>query len=115
MKLTYTLVGQYQLPDIALMPFEGEIGHYGRMRRDYLKEHRPILYDDLILTEGLFPHLQEIERSAQNRIQTLLLQLKAQRGITEELKTSDQIGWVREMNAIRQTIEEIIRSELICT
>ena len=113
MKLTYTQVGQCQLPDIALMPFEGEIGRYGRMRRDFLKEHRPILYDELILTEQLFPHLKEIDEAARNRIRTMLPRMQAQRGVTDALKAADQLRWVREMNAIREAIEEIIRDELI--
>ena len=83
------------------------------MRREYLKEHRPILYNDLILTEKLFPHLQEIDQVAQQRLDILIPQLKAQRGVTEELKAVDQLRWVQEMNAIRQTVEEIILSELI--
>ena len=91
MTLTYTRQGDYLIPNIALIEFKGEIGHYGRMRREYLKEHRPILYNDLILTEKLFPHLQEIDQAAQHRIDILIPQLKARRGITEELKAADQL------------------------
>ena len=113
MTLTYRRTGDYFIPNIALAEFQGEIGHYGRMRREYLKEHCPILYSDLILTEQLFPHLSEINQAAQQRFDTMLPRMMAQRGITEELKARDQIRWVREMNAIRQTIDEIIRNELI--
>ena len=113
MTLTYTHLGNYLIPNIALIEFQGEIGHYGRMRREYLKEHRPILYSDLILTEQLFPHLSEINQAAQHRIDTMIPQMMAQRGITEELKARDQIRWVQEMNAIHEAIDEIIRNELI--
>lgn len=113
MTLTYTQTGDYYIPNIALAEFHGEIGHYGRLRREYLKEHRPILYSDLVLTEGLFPHLAEINQAAQARFDVLLPQMKAQRCITEELKSADQLRWVREMNAINAAIDEIIRNELI--
>ena len=113
MTLTYRRTGDYFIPNIALAEFQGEIGHYGRMRREYLKEHRPILYSDLILTEQLFPHLSEINQAAQHRFDTMLPRMMTQRGITEELKARDQMRWVQEMNAIRQTVDEIIRNELI--
>lgn len=113
MTLTYRRTGDYFIPNIALVEFQGEIGHYGRMRREYLKEHCPILYSDLILTEQLFPHLSEINQAAQHRFDTMLPRMMAQRGITEELKARDQMRWVQEMNAIRQTVDEIIRNELI--
>lgn len=111
--LTYTKVGDYFIPNIILADFEGEIGHYGRMRREYLKEHHPGLYSHLILSEQLFQHLQEVDRTARRRMDVMLPQLKAQRGITEELKAADQLRWVQEMNAIRETIEDVIRTELI--
>ena len=113
MTLAYRRTGDYLIPNITLAEFHGEIGHYGRMRREYLKEHRPILYSDLILTEQLFPHLSEINQAAQHRFDTMLPRMMAQRGITEELKSRDQMRWVQEMNAIRQTVDEIIRNELI--
>ena len=113
MPLTYRRTGDYLIPNITLTEFHGEIGHYGRMRREYLKEHRPILYSDLILTEQLFPHLSEINQAAQHRFDTMLPRMMTQRGITEELKARDQMRWVQEMNAIRQTVDEIIRNELI--
>ena len=71
MTLTYRRTGDYFIPNIALAEFQGEIGHYGRMRREYLKVHCPILYSDLILTEQLFPHLSEINQAAQHRFDTV--------------------------------------------
>ena len=100
MPLTYRRTGDYLIPNITLTEFHGEIGHYGRMRREYLKEHRPILYSDLILTEQLFPHLSEINQAVQRRFDTMMPQMMAQREITEELKARDQMRWVQEMNAI---------------
>ena len=73
-----------------------------------------MLLDDLILTEQLFPHLSEINKAAENRIRIMLPQMKKQRGVTEELKSVDQMRWVQEMVTIRTAIEEIIQRELIC-
>ncbi len=113
LKLTYTQSGDYMIPNIALADFDEEISRYCRMRRDYLKENNPILYNDLVLSGNLFPHLAEINRTSLNRLRIMLPQLKAQYGITEELKAADQMRWVQEMTAIRQTIEELIQTELI--
>ncbi len=113
LKLTYTQSGDYLIPNISLADFVEEIGRYGRMRLEYLKEHKPILYNDLVLSGNLFPHLAEINRTTLNRLRIMLPQMKAQHGITEELKAVDQMRWVQEMTAIRQTIEEIIQTELI--
>ena len=107
-KLAYTKVADYLVPDIALADFDGEIGRYGRMRRAYLKAHRPILFDRLVLSAQLYPHLSEINQAAEHRVQVMLSQMMEQRGVTEELKAADPMGWVQEMNAIRETIEEII-------
>lgn len=112
-KLAYTQVGDYLMPNIALADFDGEIGRYGRMRRAYLKAHRPILFDRLVLSGQLYPHLSEINKAAEHRVQVMLSQMMEQRGVTEELKAADPMRWVQEMNAIRETIEEIIRRELI--
>lgn len=112
--LTYTPVGDYLIPDITLQHADESIGLYGRMRRDYLKEHCPILYNELILSEQLFPHLQEVDHAAHERVRVMLPQMKAKNGITEELKAKDQMRWVREMISIRETIHEIIMNELIC-
>lgn len=111
-KLAYTQAGDYLIPNIALAEFDGEIGRYGRMRRAYLKEHRPILFDRLVLSAQLYPHLSEINKAAEHRVQVVLPQMMEQRGVTEELKSADPMRWIQEMNAIQETIEEIIRREL---
>ena len=112
--LTYTKVGDYYLPNLVLkeqpdMP----IGKYGRMRLRYLKEHRKGLYTSLLLTEKLYPHLLEIDRAANERMDILMPQLMKAAGVTEELKAADQMEWVRLANNCKAQAEEIILHELI--
>lgn len=111
--ITYRQSEDYNIPNIILMDSGEPIGRYGRMRRDFLQENKSILYNDLILTEKLFPHLREIEKTAQKRFELLIARMKEQRGINEALKRADAMRWVREMNQIRACVEEIILSELI--
>ena len=107
MELTYTKCGDYLIPDLLLSDTkEYHIGKYGRLRRAYLKEHRPILYTDLIVTEKLFPHLEEIDTACRKRLEII-------EGVTETLKTADQIAWVRSMNSIHNRAEEIVLAELV--
>lgn len=114
MELTYTKCGDYLIPDLALSDTkEYHIGKYGRLRRTYLKEHRPILYTDLIVTEKLFPHLEEIDTSCRERLEIIEKAMMQQEGVTEALKATDQMAWVRRMNSIHNRAEEIILHELI--
>ncbi len=112
--LTYTKVGDYYMPDLALddQP-DKEVGIYGRMRERYLKEHHPGRYSYLLLSGKLYPHLLEIDEAAQSYLDTMLPRTAADAGITEELKASDQMTWVGRMNMIRAQVEEIIRADLI--
>ena len=112
--LTYTKSGDYFIPNITIKETSKPIGRFGRMRRKYLQEENPILYNDLILTENLFLHLLEVEEIAQRRFDVLMEQMKAQRNITEELKQRNSMLWVGEMNNIRACIDEIIMREIIC-
>ena len=112
MELTYTRRGDYDIPNIALRR-SGSIGHYGRLRRDYLKEHRPILFQALVLSERLFPHLQEVEQQALERMDELTERMKQTRRIDEELKAADPLRWVGEMNNIRACAEEIVLKEIV--
>lgn len=112
--LTYTKSGDYYIPDIIIQEISKPIGRFGRMRRKYLQEENPILYNDLILTENLFPHLLEVEEIAQRRFDVLMEQMKVRRNITEELKQENPMLWVGEMNNIRACIDEIIMREIIC-
>ena len=112
--LTYTKSGDYSIPNISIQETAKPIGRFGRMRRKYLQEQNPIFYNDLILTEKLFPHLLEVEEIAQRRFDVLMEQMKVRRNITEELKQENPMRWVGEMNNMRTCIDEIIMREIIC-
>ena len=111
---TYRQAGDYFIPNITL-PDDGEyqIGKYGRMRRSYLKEHRPSLYSTLILDGILFKHLAEIDQACNERMETIISAMAKKEGVTEALKAADQMEWVRRMNSIRNRAEEIVLSELV--
>ncbi len=112
--LTYTMNGDYQIPDLKLTEQpEKPLGKYGRMRKAYLKEHRPILYNQLLLTEKLYPHLIEIDETAQSRLEQMMPQLAKDAGATEQLKASDPMRWVGLMNTCKAQAEEILMAELI--
>ena len=109
---TYKQVGDYLLPDVEV-PENPEVGFWGMQRRKYLLEHRPALYTALFLGEKLDDHLQEIDRSATQMFDQLVDQLKTRNGVTEQLKVTDQMKWVRRMNAVRHEAAEIVAKELI--
>ena len=112
--LWYELIGDYYIPVLTLSSEEQRpIGKWGRMHRDYLKEHRPILYNDLILSGQLWTYLADLNEQAQERLSLIIEQMKASDGVTEELKATDQLAWVGAMNSIRNRAEEIILRELI--
>ena len=112
--LTYTMNGDYQIPDLKLTePPEKPLGKYGRMRKAYLKEHRPLIYNQLLLTEKLYPHLIEIDETAQSRLEQMMPQLAKDAGATEQLKASDPMRWVGLMNTCKAQAEEILMAELI--
>ncbi len=112
--MTYIQNGDYLIPDLQLSEQPTKpLGKYGRMRKTYLKEHRPILYNHLLLSEKLYPHLQEIDETAQNRLEQLMSQLTQTAGVTEQLKASDPMQWVGLMNTCKAQAEEILLAELI--
>ena len=112
--LWYELIGDYYIPVLLLSSEEQRpIGKWGRMHRDYLKEHRPILFNDLILSGQLWTYLADLNEQAQERLSLIIEQMKASEGVTEELKAADQMAWVRAMNSIRNRAEEIILQEMI--
>ena len=112
--LTYTMNGDYQIPDLKLTEQpEKPLGKYGRMRKAYLKEHRPLIYNQLLLTEKLYPHLIEIDETAQSRLEQTMPQLAKDAGATEQLKASDPMRWVGLMNTCKAQAEEILMAELI--
>ena len=112
--LWYELIGDYYIPVLTLSSEEQRpIGKWGRMHRDYLKEHRPILFNDLVLSGQLWTYLADLNEQAQERLSLIVEQMKASEGVTEELKTADQMAWVGAMNSIRNRAEEIILREMI--
>ena len=113
-ELTYTRCGDYYIPDLELSEQpEAPIGKYGRMRQRYLKEHRPSLYSSLILSEKLYPHLLEIDRTARGRMDAMLPRMMEAAGVTEKLKDRDPMRWLGLMNTLKAQAEEIIFQELI--
>ena len=114
MELTYTQVGDYLIPNIAVPDTPPHtFGKYGRMRRTYLKEHRPILWNQMILDGTLWKHLADVDRTCYDRMDTLIEGMKQTRGITEDLKARDQLRWVAEMNNIHAAAEEIVLREVV--
>ena len=112
--LTYTRNGDYLIPDLKLTEQPTKpLGKYGRMRKAYLKEHRPILYNQLLMSEKLYPHLIEIDETAQSRLEQMMPQLAKDAGATEQLKASDPMRWVGLMNTCKAQAEEILMAELI--
>ena len=109
---TYSDINGYLLPNLAI-PESPPLGKWGRMRMRYLKEHRPALYSSLLLTGRLDPHLAEIDEACEERMDLLIRQMAKQESVTESLKASDQMEWVRRMNSIRSRAEEIILQELV--
>ena len=114
MTIQYHKSGDYYLPDLTIEDQEiHPLGKYGRMRKRYLKEHRPVLYTNLLLAGELFSHLAEIDKACENRMDLLTHQMAELEGVTEALKASDQMEWVRRMNSIRSRAEEILLHELV--
>ena len=112
--LTYTRTGDYLIPDLKLSEQpEKPLGKYGRMRKAYLKEHRPILYNQLLMSEKLYPHLREIDETANSRLGQMMPRLAEAAGATEQLKASDPMQWVGLMNTCKAQAEEILLAELI--
>lgn len=112
--LTYTRVSDYYIPNLApdSQP-DKEIGVYGRMREQHLKENHPGRYSYMLLHGTLYPHLLETDEAAQGYLDTLIPRMAAASGVTEELKAHDQMAWVGQMNIIRSQVEEMIRSGLV--
>ena len=112
--LWYELIGDYYIPALTLSSDEQRpIGKWGRMHRDYIKEHRPILFNDLVLSDQLWTYLADLNEQAQECLSLIVEQMKVSEGITEELKAADQMAWIGAMNSIRNRAEEIILREMI--
>lgn len=113
MEIQYIRVGDYYIPDLILPEEPRPMGKWGRMHRDYLREHKPIPYNCLLLSGKLWTYLVNLNEQAQDRLERIVNQMKAAEGITEALKGSDPMAWVQRMNNIRARAEEFVRKELI--
>ena len=113
MNINYIRSGNYYIPDLTLPEEPRPMGKWGRMHREYLKEHKPIQYNCLLLSGELWTYLADLNEQAQDRLERMIDRMKAVEGITEALKASDPMVWVQSMNNIRARAEEIILQELI--
>ena len=114
MNITYRQEGDYQLPNLTLDPQpEGEIGFWGWRRKTFLKDRRKGTYNALLMKGTLTQHLIDTNETALDMMETLVKQMAAADGVTEDLKRRDQMAWVGAMNNIRNRADEIVRAELI--
>ena len=114
MEITYSQCGDYLIPDLVLSQEKLQlVGKYGRLRKRYLKEHRPVVYSNLLLSGKLNQHLAEIDQTCMDRIDLITQQIKDQEGVTEALKAADQMAWIAHMNSIQNRAEEIVLCELV--
>ncbi len=111
--LSYTLHGDYYLPDLEINEEEPTYGKYGIMRKQFLKEHRSAKYQYRVLTEKLTEYLNQVDKEARKKVEMLVEQIAERWGVTEELKMQDQMEWVRRMNNIQATAEEIAYKNII--
>lgn len=112
-EIDYVLVGDYYIPNLTLPEENRPIGRWGRMHRDYIKEHKPFRYDDLVLTCQLWTYLADLNEQAQSRLELIIEQMKKAESVTEELKQNDQWKWIQSMNSICNRAEEIVLHEMI--
>ena len=111
--LSYTLHGDYYLPDLEINEEEPTYGKYGIMRKQFLKEHRSARYQYLVLTGKLTEHLNQVDKEVREKVEILMEQMAEQWGVTEELKMQDQMEWVRRMNNIKSVAEEMVLRKFI--
>ena len=111
--ISYTLVGDYYIPDLHPPEENRPIGVWGRMHKDYLEQYHPAQYNDLVLTGKLWMYLADLNEQANTRLDCIIAPMKETEGITEKLKAQDQMAWVGAMNSIRNRAEEVILQELI--
>ena len=113
MEIPYKKVGDYYLPMFSYPAADRPIGRWGQMRRDYLKEHRPVYFSRLVLSGQFYIELAELDQQAQDRYELIIEQMKKAEGVTEELKSRDQMAWVGRMNNIAARAREIVMAEMI--
>ena len=111
--MSYTLHGDYYLPDLVLREEEPTYGKYGMLRKQFLKEYRSARYQYMLLTGKLNEHLNQIDQEVREQVETLMEQMIEKQGVTEELKAQNQMKWVRLMNNIKASAEEIILKNMV--
>ena len=111
--MDYVLAGDYYIPDLKLPNEERPIGKYGRMYLEYLKEHSPMRFNDLVLEGQLWTYLADLNEQTQERLSLIVEQMKVSEGVTEELKRTSQMEWVQRCNNIHNRAEEIILHEMV--
>ena len=111
--LSYTLHGDYYLPDLAVNEEELTYGKYGMLRKQFLKVHRPARYQYLLMTGELIVHLNRVDQEARELVEILMKQMKEKQEVTEQLRMQDQMKWVCLMNNIKDCAEEIVLTEII--
>lgn len=111
--IEYMLVGDYYVPEMKLPEEKRSIGHYGRLHREYLRQVKPMVFDDLILTGQLWTYLADLNEQATERRNVMMQQFMEKENVTEELKQENRYEWVRRMNGIRSRVDEIIMREMV--
>ena len=112
-ELGYLQTGDYFIPNLKLPQENRSVGKYGRMHRDYLQEHNPIRFDDLVLEGKLWTYLADLNKQAQDRLQLIIMQMQEAECVNDELKENNQMAWVQAMNSIHNRAEEIVLHELV--
>ena len=111
--IDYVLSGDYYIPEFQISKADRPIGHYGRLRKAYLKEYRPVLFQALIAEGTLYKHLADTNAQATERMNAIMEHLLQEWGVSEDLKAHDQMGWVHVMNNARCSADETVKHELI--
>ena len=111
--IDYVLVGDYYIPDLKFPEEERPIGKYGRMHRKYLRENKPMLFNDLVLSCQFWTYLADINEQVQDRLQVIISQMQKAESVTEKMKESNQWEWIQRMGSIHNRAEEIVLNELI--
>ena len=109
--ITYSIVGDYQLPNLILNQPRKPLGKYGRLRRTYLMNHRPVLYHTMLLSGSLYPHLTEVEQNAAAMKEHLMTELLKANPAPD--KAQNQLMWVQHMNSLKAQAEKLVMTELI--
>ena len=113
MELEYIRNGDYYIPNLTIQNEERSIGKWGRMHREFLREYHPIQFSQMVLSDTLFTYLADLNEQAQQRTETLVSQMQAAEGVTEDLKATNPMAWAQRMNNIQARAEEVVREELI--